>query len=77
MGLGLYEKALEDCEWALKINEANIKALLNSAKCHMMIGNEDKCDEFIVLARKNNPQFLSYISGNLINIYSKNYDKIL
>lgn len=64
--LGLYEKALADCEWALKVNKANIKALLNSAKCHMMLGNQDKCDEFIALAKNENPQFLIYIQGKLI-----------
>lgn len=69
MRIGLYQKALADCEWALKVNSTNIKALLNSAKCHMMLGNKDKCDEFISLARKDNPKFLNYIDGDYISCF--------
>ncbi|XP_014207684.1 tetratricopeptide repeat protein 12-like [Copidosoma floridanum] len=62
MALGLYEKALADCERALKINDNNIKALLNSAKCYKLLNCEDECEEFLKLARKSNPRFSSYIS---------------
>ncbi|KAJ8680266.1 hypothetical protein QAD02_016053 [Eretmocerus hayati] len=62
MRLGLFEKALSDCEWALKVNEDNVKALLNSAKCHKCLGNEAKCKEFIALARERNPHLNSYIT---------------
>jgi tetratricopeptide (TPR) repeat protein len=63
MKFGLYEKALHDCEWALKVNETNIKALLNSAKCYKFLDNDTKCKEFIELARERNPHFQIYISG--------------
>ncbi|KAK0175323.1 hypothetical protein PV327_009080 [Microctonus hyperodae] len=61
MRLGLYEKALQDCEWALKINDSNIKALLNSAKCYAYLGNSEKRDEFINLAKQRVPRFSKYI----------------
>ncbi|KAG8035621.1 hypothetical protein G9C98_001049 [Cotesia typhae] len=61
MRLGLYEKALQDCEWALKVNDSNIKALLNSAKCYAYLGNEEKRDEFIRLAKERVPKFSKYI----------------
>nr|XP_034180158.1 tetratricopeptide repeat protein 12-like [Osmia lignaria] len=60
--LGLYEKALDDCEWALKIHEANLKALLNSAKCYKKLGNEMKYKEYIRLARERNPHFNKFIN---------------
>ncbi|XP_057322917.1 tetratricopeptide repeat protein 12-like [Microplitis mediator] len=59
--LGLYEKALQDCEWALKVNDSNIKALLNSAKCYAYLGNDKKRDEFIELAKERVPKFSNYI----------------
>ncbi|KAF7995642.1 hypothetical protein HCN44_006749 [Aphidius gifuensis] len=59
--LGLYEKALDDCEWALRVSKSNIKALLNSAKCHAYLGNDDKRDEFIQLAKSRVPEFIKYI----------------
>ncbi|XP_011494817.1 PREDICTED: tetratricopeptide repeat protein 12-like [Ceratosolen solmsi marchali] len=71
MKFGLYEKALYDCEWALKVNENNIKALLNSARCHKLLGNYEKCKEFIALARTRNPKFQSYISEFEENLHSE------
>ncbi|XP_054008729.1 tetratricopeptide repeat protein 12-like [Hylaeus anthracinus] len=59
--LGLFEKALADCEWALKVNNSNIKALLNSAKCHKHLGNEMKCRECIQLARERNGHLNKFI----------------
>ncbi|XP_063985082.1 tetratricopeptide repeat protein 12-like [Diachasmimorpha longicaudata] len=61
MRLGLYEKALQDCEWALKVNDSNIKALLNSAKCYAYLGNHQKRDEFIKLSKERIPRFSKYI----------------
>ncbi|XP_011308824.1 tetratricopeptide repeat protein 12-like [Fopius arisanus] len=61
MRLGLYEKALQDCEWALKVNDSNIKALLNSAKCYAYLGNHEKRDEFIRLSKERIPRFSKYI----------------
>ncbi|XP_015120788.1 tetratricopeptide repeat protein 12 isoform X2 [Diachasma alloeum] len=61
MRLGLYEKALQDCEWALKVNDSNIKALLNSAKCYAYLGNHQKRDEFIRLSKERIPRFSKYI----------------
>ena len=59
--LGLYEKALADFEWALKVSDTNLKALLNSAKCYKHLGNQIKCKEYIQLARERNPHFNKFI----------------
>ena len=69
MKIELYEKALDDCEWALKCNRSNIKALLNSAKCHKILGNDKECDRFIELAKEKNPHFHKYICGKILFLY--------
>lgn len=63
--LGLFEKALADCEWALKVNNTNLKALLNSAKCYKQLGDEIKYKEYIQLAKERNPHFNKFINGIL------------
>ncbi|XP_014484013.1 PREDICTED: tetratricopeptide repeat protein 12-like [Dinoponera quadriceps] len=63
MRLGLFEKALHDCEWALKVNDSNVKALLNSAKCHTHLGNTEKSREYIRTAKERNPHFNKFIEG--------------
>ncbi|XP_012270175.1 tetratricopeptide repeat protein 12-like [Orussus abietinus] len=62
MQLGLYEKALSDCEWALKANRANLKALLNSAKCYNLLQNYAKCKECIDMAKETNPHMIKFIN---------------
>ncbi|KYM98673.1 Tetratricopeptide repeat protein 12 [Cyphomyrmex costatus] len=61
MNLGLFEKALHDCEWTLKLNESNLKALLNSAKCYMYLRNREKSKECIQMAKERNPHFNKFI----------------
>lgn len=63
MHLGLFEKALHDCEWALKVNDSNLKALLNSATCYMHLGNKEKSGEYIRIAKERNPHFSKFIEG--------------
>lgn len=63
--LGLLEKALADFQSALKINNSNIKALLNSAKCCKHLEKEDEYKEYIQLARERNPHFNKFIDGIL------------
>lgn len=63
MHLGLFEKALHDCEWALKVNNSNLKALLNSAKCYINLGNKEKSKEYIQIAKERNPHFNKFING--------------
>ncbi|XP_070512770.1 tetratricopeptide repeat protein 12 [Cardiocondyla obscurior] len=65
MNLGLFEKALHDCEWALKVTDSNLKALLNSAKCYMHLKNREKCQEYIEMARERNPHYNKYINGTI------------
>ncbi|KAL6262399.1 hypothetical protein P5V15_007486 [Pogonomyrmex californicus] len=61
MHLELFEKALDDCEWALKVNNSNLKALLNSAKCYMHLRNKEKSKEYIQMAKERNPHFNKFI----------------
>lgn len=68
MHLGLFEKALHDCEWTLKLNDSNLKALLNSAKCYMHLENKEKSKEYIQMAKERNPHFSKFINGILSNI---------
>lgn len=63
MHLGLFEKALHDCEWALKVNDSNLKALLNSAKCHVYLRDNEKSRECIQAAKEKNPHFTRFIEG--------------
>ncbi|GAB1862536.1 Tetratricopeptide repeat protein 12-like isoform X2 [Camponotus japonicus] len=62
MHLGLFEKALHDCEWALKVNNSNLKALLNSAKCYINLENKEKSKEYIQIAKERNPHFNKFIN---------------
>ncbi|XP_029176196.1 tetratricopeptide repeat protein 12-like, partial [Nylanderia fulva] len=62
MHLGLFEKALHDCEWVLKLNNSNLKALLNSVKCYMNLGNVEKSKEYIQIAKERNPHFNKFIN---------------
>lgn len=57
-----YKKAISDCEWALKINDSNIKALLNLAKCYFLLNDHEKFNEYIKLAIEKNPEFTNYIN---------------
>lgn len=63
VNLGLFEKALHDCEWTLKLNASNLKALLNSAKCYMHLRNREKSKECIQIAKEKNPHFNKFIDG--------------
>lgn len=71
--LGLFEKALADCEWALKVNNTNLKALLNSAKCYKQLGDEMKYKKNIELAKERNPHFTKFITGTLNNHYPRDH----
>lgn len=68
MNLGLFEKALHDCEWALKVNDSNLKALLNSAKCCINLGNKEKSKEYIQIAKERNPYFNKFINGIVVYV---------
>ncbi|XP_046432062.1 tetratricopeptide repeat protein 12-like [Neodiprion virginianus] len=68
MKLGLYEKALNDCDWALKVNEYNIKALLNGAKCYKFLRQYKKFDEFIHRAKESNPDLIDFIDEFVENL---------
>ncbi|XP_026671681.1 tetratricopeptide repeat protein 12-like [Ceratina calcarata] len=70
--LGLFERALADCEWALKVNNTNLKALLNSAKCYKQLGEETKYKEYIRLAKERNPHFNKFINGT-IDLHRKRF----
>ncbi|XP_018046802.1 PREDICTED: tetratricopeptide repeat protein 12-like [Atta colombica] len=68
MNLGLFEKALHDCEWTLKLNDSNLKALLYSAKCYIHLRNREKSKEYIRMAKEKNPHFNKFIDEFQENI---------
>ncbi|KAG5305912.1 TTC12 protein, partial [Pseudoatta argentina] len=68
MNLGLFEKALHDCEWTLKLSDSNLKALLYSAKCYMHLRNREKSKEYIRMAKEKNPHFNKFIDEFQENI---------
>ena len=72
--LELYTRALSDCEWALKLNEKSLKALLYKAKAYHYLGESDKSAECIKAAEKYNPNSKSYIQGqNCFNTKINNF----
>lgn len=62
MKLKKYRKAIDDCEWTLKICNSNIKALLNIAKCHALLHEHEKSNEFLQIARERNSNFTDFIN---------------
>lgn len=64
MKLGLFEKALHDCDWALKVNDSNVKALLNGAKCYKRLRQYKQAEEFIERAKESNPHHIDFINGD-------------
>ncbi|XP_015609325.1 hsp70-Hsp90 organizing protein 1-like [Cephus cinctus] len=61
MELGLFDNALQDYEWTLRLNDSNLMALLNSAKCQERLRNRGRSKELIELAKKRNPNKLKAI----------------
>ncbi|XP_046747835.1 tetratricopeptide repeat protein 12-like [Diprion similis] len=76
MKLGLYEKALHDCDWALKVNEHNVKALLNGAKCYKLLRQYKKFEEFIHRAKESNPDLIDFIDEFVENLDNKVEDPL-
>ena len=62
--LGLYEKALHDCEWALKANHNSLRALLYRAKAHWLMDNKKLAKESLQEARDKFPERFDEIDGN-------------
>ncbi|GLV43654.1 uncharacterized protein CBL_07019 [Carabus blaptoides fortunei] len=54
MQLKFYEKAIKDCETALKLNESCLKAWLYLAKAYYKLDDQQKSDECIAEALKRN-----------------------
>lgn len=61
--LRLYEKALNDAETALKLNEDSLRGWLLMAKAYKNLGNQEKCENAIAEARKRNPDRIDIIEG--------------
>ncbi|PSN38417.1 hypothetical protein C0J52_16326 [Blattella germanica] len=55
INLGLYSRAISDCEWAHKLSENNLKAWLYKAKAHYQLGDYEKAMECLREAEKRNP----------------------
>lgn len=61
--LELYERAAEDAETALKLNEDSLKGWLLLAKAQKKMGNEERCEEAVREARRRNPEHEDLIEG--------------
>lgn len=61
--LQLYEKALNDAETALKLNEDSLRGWLLMAKAYKNLGNQQKYESAISEARKRNPNRIDIIDG--------------
>ena len=48
-----YEKALNEAELVLELEETNASALATAAICHGLLGNIEQCDSYISLAEEN------------------------
>lgn len=61
--LQLYEKAVNDAETALKLNEDSLKGWLLMAKAYSKLGNREKCENAIAEAKKRNPERVDVVEG--------------
>ncbi|RZF39835.1 hypothetical protein LSTR_LSTR000483 [Laodelphax striatellus] len=65
--LGLYSKAVDDCKWALKLDEDNLKAFLCKAKAQLCINKDEEAEVTIPEALEKHPgkeQFITdYVNG--------------
>ncbi|KAK6631130.1 hypothetical protein RUM43_014226 [Polyplax serrata] len=55
LNLGLNNRALNDCETALKLNETNFKAAALKAKAYFQLGEDEKKNEWMEEVRKMFP----------------------
>lgn len=63
--LKLYEKAINDAETALKLNEDSLKGWLLIAKAYKKLGKQEKYENSIEEAKKRNPDRIDLIEGNV------------
>lgn len=62
--LKLYKNALEDCEWALKVNEKSLKAWLNKAKAHYYLEEHEEYYKCLTKVKEFHPEEEDLIKGN-------------
>ncbi|KAJ9598472.1 hypothetical protein L9F63_010868 [Diploptera punctata] len=70
--LGLYSRAISDCEWAHKLNEKNLKAWLYKAKAYHKLGESDKAEECIMAAKTHHPNHKLHIQGKRLRYWTEN-----
>lgn len=75
MQLNMPEKAIKDCEMALKLNEKSLKCWLCLAKAYYRVGDIKKSDECIAEALKRNQDEEETINKYVEEYKSKNTEK--
>ncbi|XP_049789307.1 tetratricopeptide repeat protein 12-like [Schistocerca nitens] len=68
--LGLYSRAVDDCEWALRVNRDNLRAWLLKAKAHHFLEQTEEKAECLREARERHPS-----SGNTITEYMESWNE--
>lgn len=63
LNLGLYSRAITDCDWALKLNEKSLKARLYKGKAYFEMGEEEKCKEWMDETKGMFPDKVETIEG--------------
>lgn len=59
----LYQRAIDDCETALKLNEDSLKAWLLLAKALYFLGRKKEFETAIEEAKNRNKEQLRFIDG--------------
>ncbi|XP_031620138.1 tetratricopeptide repeat protein 12 [Contarinia nasturtii] len=67
--LGLYKKAIIDCDFVLqKLDEKNVRSWLYRAKGYYLLGEKRDFEKSVNEAKKNNPKNLEFIEKTIANI---------
>lgn len=73
LNLGLNNRALNDCETALKLNETNFKAAALKAKAYFQLGEDEKKNEWMEEVRKMFPDRVKEMEGLLIHFVEERH----
>ncbi|KAK5638115.1 hypothetical protein RI129_012410 [Pyrocoelia pectoralis] len=68
INLKFYDKAIDDIERALQLNETSLKAGLLLVKVYLLKNDPKKFRDAVEQVKENNPKQISFIDGNFILI---------
>lgn len=75
LNLGLYTRAGEDCDWALKLNDDSLKARLYKGRALFEQGEDELSKEIMDEAKQKFPDKLDVIEG--INVMRRQCRRII